>query len=92
MFHCRDGVVLKRVRYTRTPSTLFVRRSTGRRGDKRPFVDQAGAAEGIDKSTGQGVDAFADRQLDAILDGRLRIEEPVVPDEDVSSARRRRAS
>ena len=58
------------------------RRSTGRRGDKRPFVDQAGAAEGIDKSTGQGVDAFADRQLDAILDGAA-IEE-VQEEEDMN--------
>ena len=57
------------------------RRSTGRRGDKRPFVDQAGAAEGIDKSTGQGVDAFADRQLDAILDGAA-VEEPIQEEEE----------
>ena len=45
------------------------RRSTGRRGDKKPFVDQAGATEGIDKARGQGVDSFAEQQLDAILDG-----------------------
>ena len=70
------------MRYARTPSTLLVRRSTGRRGDKRPFVDQAGATEGIDKARGQGVDSFAEQQLDAILDGAGAAEEPAAEEEE----------
>ena len=78
------------MRYARTPSTRRVRaklehqsrRSTGRRGDKKPIVDQAGATEGIDKARGQGVDSFAEQQLDAILDGAgSAAEEPAAEEE-----------
>jgi Obg family GTPase CgtA-like protein len=50
-------------------------RSTGRRGDKAPLRDQAGASD-RKQSIGKGVDAFAEKRLDAILEGAA-FEEPV---------------
>ena len=45
-------------------------------------MDQAGATEGIDKARGQGVDSFAEQQLDAILDDAGAAEEPAAEEEE----------